>query len=149
MRNNHKKAKRLQQVRGNVLRTNPNLQNVKPAFKTKSALSIFVATVVGCSSAIAVQQSSVASVTSNTQNMGNLNIATSSTIASSSGGDTPLSNSNSGYYSSTSSNSSFNSTAAENNFMAVKKVNKQLLKTFKPILNHVQLMGSVKSLKTT
>nr|WP_317187939.1 hypothetical protein [Acinetobacter gerneri]WNL65565.1 hypothetical protein GPGIFMOB_00516 [Acinetobacter gerneri] len=121
MRNNHKKAKRLQQVRGKTLRTNPNLQNVKPAFKTKSALSIFVATVIGCSSAIAVQQSSVASVTSNTQNMGNLNIATSSTIASSSGGDTPLSNSNSGYYSSTSSNSSFNSTAAENNFMAVKK----------------------------
>lgn len=121
MRNNHKKAKRLQHVRGNILKTNPDLQNVKPAFKPKSALSIFIAIVIGCSGAIAVQQSTVASVTSNTQDVGNLNIATSSTIVSNSGGDTPLSNSNSGYYSSTSSNSSFNSTAAENNFMAVKK----------------------------
>lgn len=121
MRNNHKKAKRLQHLRGKVLKTNPNLQNVKPSFKPKSTLSIFIATIIGCSGAIAVQQSTVASVTSNTQDVGNLNIATSSTIASSSGGDTPLSNSNSGYYSSTSSNSSFNSIAAENNFMAVRK----------------------------
>ena len=47
MRNNHKKAKRLQQVRGKTLRTNPNLQNVKPAFKTKSALSILLLPLLG------------------------------------------------------------------------------------------------------
>lgn len=120
MRQNQKKAKRLQQVRGKVLRTNQNLQQVKPSLKSKNAVSILMATVMGCTGAFAVQQSSIASVTSEGQNLNNLTVGTNTNVQNSLSGNTVLSNTNSGYYSSNGLGTSYDSTAAENNFVAVK-----------------------------
>lgn len=116
---NHKKAKRLQQSRGKVLKANPLLKNAKPT-TAKNTIAVFVASMMGLTGALAVQQSSIASVsTSGSQNLSNLDIATSSNVQNSLSGSTPLSNSNSYYSVADSQNTSFSSTAAENNFVAV------------------------------
>lgn len=123
MRQNRNKAKRLQRVRSKVLRTNPNLQNVKPISKSKNVVSVLMATIIGCSGAIAVQQSSIASVTpadNQQQGVGSSNERNES-IQDNLSGNTTLSNKNSGYSSSNGQDTSYNSIAAENNFVAVKK----------------------------
>lgn len=120
MRQNQKKAKRLQQARVKVLRTNQNLQHVKPTSKSKNAVSVLMATIIGCTGAFAVQQSSIASVTPQNQNLNKLDMGTNTNVQNSLNGSTSLSNSNSGYFASNGQGTSYDSTAAENNFVAVK-----------------------------